>query len=98
MTHRIHLAPRAWRDLETIEDYTLETWGVAQAEEYIRTMHIAFQLLAENPYLGYAKGHYRAYAAAQHIVIYRIAKARIEIMHILHPAMDVKARLKKPKP
>ncbi len=32
-------SPAAQNDLESIYDYTFETWGVDQAEYYVRELH-----------------------------------------------------------
>jgi len=48
-TAKYRLAPEAKRDLESIWLYTLEEWGLEQANRYIDDFTSAFALLADNP-------------------------------------------------
>ena len=40
---------RAEADLLSIADYTLRTWGEAQADRYIGELETCCQMLADNP-------------------------------------------------
>ncbi len=98
MSRTIYLSPQAWRDLEAIEDYTLETWGARQAEIYLQLIDDAFTRIAENPKLGHhhpdVPAPYRAYKVGKHVAVYRYDAEKVELLNILHPAMDVKKRLR----
>lgn len=48
----VALRPKARADLDDIWDYTVEKWGYAQAEKYLRVLNQNFETLAENPELG----------------------------------------------
>ena len=97
MKRSLLLSPPAWRDLEAIEDYTVGQWGAVKAEEYIRAIHASFQLLVENPHMGYKQGIYRACMVAQHLAVYRLTDSSVEILNVFHPSMDIQARLRKTK-
>ena len=43
---------RAEADLLSIGDYTLRTWGKAQAARYLRELEVCCQTLSDNPALG----------------------------------------------
>jgi toxin ParE1/3/4 len=91
------LSPRARADLEGIWDYTAERWGVDQAEDYIRLLQRAIEIVADDPRKGrpcdeVRKG-YRKYTAGSHVLLYRSAKAGIYIVRILHGRMDFERHL-----
>jgi toxin ParE1/3/4 len=93
---RYILSREAGLDLAAIEDYTARTWNDAQAERYIHALFAAFAKLAKNPKLGHKRqdvpAPYLCYASGKHLIIYR-ARAQVEILTILHPAMDIEKRL-----
>jgi toxin ParE1/3/4 len=94
------LSLEAGHDITDIEDYTALTWGDGQAEVYIHELFEAFQKLAGQPHLGRFRpdvpAPYLVYAVGSHLIIYRINQAReqVEVLNILHPAMDIEKRLK----
>ena len=46
------LRPKARADLDGIWAYTAETWGLEQAQTYVRALNRAFNRLAKKPELG----------------------------------------------
>lgn len=58
MRHRI--TQRAERDLKDIYRYTVETFGHAQAEKYLRELDAVFEILGDYPNMG------RIYEARTH--------------------------------
>ena len=91
------LRPRAQRDVEEILDYNARTWGVDQAEIYIRQIQQTLDLLANDPQLGRAcdeiRAGYRKFPAGGHIVFYRAIADGVEVVRILHASMDVERHL-----
>ena len=85
--------------IEEIEDYTAITWGDAQAGRYIETLFEAFHRLGDNPALGRSRPDvpppFLVYAVGSHLIVYRhnSAKERIEVLMVLHPAMNIEKRL-----
>jgi len=49
---RYQFTDKAERDLESIIDYTVQEWGVFQANTYLDGLESRAQLLAENPCIG----------------------------------------------
>ena len=99
---RYEITPTARRDLAEIDDYTANRWGEAQAAHYIAKLFDAFGKLASAPQLGRqhadAPRALRAYRVAQHLVFYRPRdECRVEIIRVLHVAMDIAARLRELK-
>lgn len=93
------LSRAAGQDLEEIEDYTARVWGDQQAEAYIRDLFAAFDRLANNPALGRHRPDIPAiwlcYSVGRHLIVYRLKDDQVEILNILHPRMDIAARLRR---
>lgn len=96
---RFALTREAGHDLSEIEDYTARRWGDDQARHYIDALFEAFEALAQNPAAGRRRTDipppYLVHAVGSHLIIYRINTRddRVEILNILHPAMDLPRRL-----
>ena len=85
------LAPEAKRDLEAIWLYTLEEWGLEQANRYTDEFTDVFAQLAAGPQLGTACDHirkaYRRSRVGRHVVYYRMTNYGIAVIRILHDRM-----------
>jgi toxin ParE1/3/4 len=78
-------------DLLNIGAYTLQVWGVAQAESYLAGLEGCAKLLADNPLLGrpcdwICPGLYR-FEKGRHVFFYRCQDDGILISRILHQRM-----------
>ncbi len=97
MSQRYTLTWAAKRDLEEIYAYTYEEWGLPQAEKYTSLLLAGIERVTNNPALGRTHDNvpkpYLVYQAESHLIIYRSAKP-VEVLNILHPAMDIGARLR----
>jgi toxin ParE1/3/4 len=84
-------------DLEAIWVYTVEQWGVEQAERYLKGLFACFEDLAENPQLGRqrdeVKASYRSFPQGRHVVFYVVVSAGIEVIGIVHQSVDVETHL-----
>lgn len=89
------LTPAARVDVDSIWDYTLRTWGIEQAEAYLRQIQRALETVAEHPGFGQQRRDvdpvYRSLAVGSHVVFYRIEPEGIVIVRILHQRMDPQA-------
>ena len=89
---RFFLRPKAVADLESIWDYTVDTWDEQQAERYLRMLNRAFADLAENPSLGrsadFIRSGYRRHLAGRHVVFYRVIDTGIDVVRVFHQRMD----------
>jgi toxin ParE1/3/4 len=93
---KVRVSRAAARDLEEIYTYTLERWGVQQADEYLRSFQGAFLKLASTPKLGVVtdiREGYRKFRHREHLVFYQILQSRLEVRRVLHPRMDVSQHL-----
>lgn len=89
---RYQFTDKAKRDLESIIDYTVQEWGVSQANTYLDGLESRAQLLAENPDLGMAREilseRLLSFPYESHILYYKKHARGIVIVRILHQQMD----------
>jgi toxin ParE1/3/4 len=82
---------RAERDLRDIWNYSVSEWGRDRADRYVDDLLDALDLLCMHPQLGadrlIGRPHFRIWSVGSHIVYYR-ARRRVEVVRILHAAMD----------
>lgn len=94
---RLRLTPAARADLDAIWNYTVEHWGMDQAEAYVRSLTNAMQLLASSPSLGRKiddiRQGYLKFPVASHVIFYRAAQDGIDIVRVLHKRMDIDQHL-----
>ncbi len=100
------LSRPARRDLDTIVEHTVDQWGAAQAEAYIRTIRQAFELLVDAPGLGRTcddiRPGYRKYPVGSHVILFRLGDTGVffrlgdtgvDAIRVLHQRMDFPRRL-----
>jgi toxin ParE1/3/4 len=92
MTGRCTISPRASRDLDEIWAYTLERWGVEQAEFYLRRIGHDLDTVTKRPTLGrlcpeIRAGYYK-FPSGSHLLFYRLVEGGIDVVRILHERMD----------
>lgn len=92
MSDQYRLTRRAEADLDDIADYTLQHWGQAQMDAYIRALYDRFEWIASKPKAGRERPEVglglRSYPEGSHIVFYRDTGSTVEIIAIPHQAMD----------
>ncbi len=86
------LTPAAQRDLSSIWDYTVESWGAGQAETYVLEIRGAIERIAELPDRGRTvddiRGGYRRYAIGSHLIFFVESDEGVDVIRILHQRMD----------
>jgi toxin ParE1/3/4 len=92
------LSPAAQADIERIWDYTVERWGLAQAERYARAIHVACQELAAGTRSSQAaddiRPGYRKASEGSHVLFFRrLDTGSLNIVRILHQRMDMTRHL-----
>lgn len=97
---KIIFAKRAKQDVLDIIDYSIDKWGYKQAEIYKEKLKEAEKEIAQNPYSylsksrDYLKTGLRSIFADKHIFFYCIKYEKIiEVIRVLHQAMDYKRHL-----
>ena len=93
----IHIQALAKQDLKNIWLYSLKI-GVRRRQIVLfDELNAAFQLIVENPELGFACdyicGGYRQLHINHHLVFYRVTASKIHIVRILHESMNYGAHL-----
>jgi toxin ParE1/3/4 len=87
----IHFSAAAESDLRGISEYTLRTWGPAQADRYLAALEDCFSRLAFRPLLGRACDHVRTglrrMEEGQHVIFYRPYSGGILVSRVLHRSM-----------
>jgi toxin ParE1/3/4 len=91
------LSPAAASDLESIWDFSAETWSVEQANSYVREIQAACEALAQGSRKGRSiedvRSGYFKLAVGSHFIVYRIVGDVIDVIRIFHQRMDMHSRL-----
>ena len=78
-------------DLIEIADYTVDTWGLEQADRYMDSLEDCFKQLVRVPGMGrpcnQIRPGYRRIEHEKHIIIYRAVPGGVFISRILHQRM-----------
>ena len=86
------LSPRARSDLAGIWDFSVIRWGQDQAEKYVRDVQRDILFVAADPRCGRSAENVRAgyfkYPTGSHVLFYRLTSQGIDVVRILHSAMD----------
>ena len=88
------LSPQAEEDFTDILQYTIESWGVAQAYAYQSVIDKALLTIQQHPQIGHdcpeLSATHRIFPAGRHIIIYRVGDAEVLVSRILHERMDIR--------
>lgn len=95
---RVIFRQKAIDDLNTIWEYTFETWSEKQADKYYASIKFACNGINENPDVGKEydeiSRNLLGLKSGKHIIFYRVlSNEHIEILRILHERMDLKKRI-----
>jgi toxin ParE1/3/4 len=95
---RVRFRPKAESDLMRIRRYTIERWGLDQAEEYVRSISAALEAIAAGqrrgrPAIDVAPELSRV-KIASHIVYFRLTEQYVDVLRILHERMDASRHLR----
>ena len=92
------LTNRAREELRDIYHYTLETFGLAQADRYHEQLLQSFKLLRQFPELGRPKDHLRTglrlYASGRHQILYSYNTDSIQIEGLPHDSRELDSYVK----
>ncbi len=88
---KVRFTKAAEQDLEVIADYTVAQWGLEQCDRYLDALEASCQQLGVNPSLGRScdsiRPGYRRIEHGKHVIFYRIEKAGVVIVRLLHAQM-----------
>jgi len=93
VTLGVRLTPLAEEDLISIWLYSFERWGETQADQYLDRLNDAFMLISDHPQIASVREELvpevRIYSCEQHLIIYTLSQASVEIIRVLHHSMDI---------
>lgn len=94
---KLVLTEAALDDLRSIRAYTLETWGPEQEKRYLRQIWLRLEAVGKEP------GRYRLRedlfpgcrlaSEGRHVILFRAGPKALEIVRVLHSAMDFKRHM-----
>lgn len=94
---KLILTEAALDDLRSIRAYTLQNWGVGQEERYLRNLWSRIQSLRADPFPHRLREDLfpgcRIAAEGRHVILFRANEQALEIVRVLHSAMDFKPHL-----
>jgi len=86
-------------DLQSIRNYTLETWGPDQERIYLDSMWNRFEEILADPEKWRRREDLfpgcQIAAQGKHVILFRIEGKVIQVVRILHSAMDFKRHVSK---
>jgi toxin ParE1/3/4 len=84
-------------DLQSIRNYTLEKWGERQEEIYLDAMWDRFEeILIEPERWRFREGLFpgcQLAAQGKHVILFRVRGKTLQIVRILHSAMDYRQHI-----
>jgi toxin ParE1/3/4 len=96
--YTLRLSRQAEADIESILQYTYETYGEQQRQIYSEALHEAFETITDNPGLGHRRSdlseRHRAFNVEQHVVVYTVSGRTVNVARILHGRMDFTRRFR----
>ena len=89
-------------DLQSVRDYTFETWGQEQERIYLDSMWNRFEEILANPERWRRRDDLfpgcQIAAQGKHVILFRIEGKVIQVVRILHSAMDFKRHVSNTEP
>lgn len=90
--YKVHKSTKAEEDLTDIWIYSLQEWGIEQADRYLDELNVGFTRLAAHPRLGKSRDELRpgyfSIVLNEHIAYYVIHRTVVRIVRVLHSQMD----------
>jgi toxin ParE1/3/4 len=84
----------ALEDLRSIRAYTLETWGAEQEVRYLKRIWAKLDAIRAEPARYRLRPDLfpgcRTAAEGKHVILFRAEKDQLEVVRVLHVAMDFK--------
>ena len=88
----LDLTKAAVSDLQSIRSYTLETWGLEQEQRYLDALWKKFEEILADPSRWRRRDDLfpacQIAAQGKHVILFRVQDTVLEIVRILHGAMD----------
>lgn len=96
---KLDFTKAAIEDLQSIRDYTLETWGPKQEKIYLESMWTRFEEILADPERWRRREDLfpgcQIAAQGKHVILFKMKGNIIQVVRILHGAMDYKRHISK---
>ncbi|NLT71255.1 MAG: type II toxin-antitoxin system RelE/ParE family toxin [Verrucomicrobiaceae bacterium] len=93
----LELTEAALGDLRKIREYTFSQWGEAQEQTYLDGIWDKFEELIADPERWRSREDLfpgcRMAIHHKHLILFRVDGAKLQVIRVLHGAMDLKRRL-----
>lgn len=90
----LELTHAALGDLRSIRAYTLDQWGPAQEQQYLDQIWKKFEsLLTDSSKFRFRQDLFpgcQIAAEGKHVILFRVHRSTLQIVRVLHGAMDFK--------
>ena len=94
---KLVLTEAALDDLRSIRDYTLARWGEEQDEMYLRQIWARIESIRSAPQTFRLREDLfpgsRLAAEGRHVILFRCENKTLQVVRVLHSAMDFKRHL-----
>jgi len=84
-------------DLQAIRNYTLDNWGTEQEKIYLDSLWAKFEEILAEPQRWRTRNDLfpgcRLAAQGKHVVLFRLQGSTLQVVRILHSAMDFKRHI-----
>ena len=98
----VGISRRAAYDIDEIDTYSQQEWGQKVADDYIASIDLALQRLADNPGLLCSKSEFsnafHLYPVREHYLVCSIIDQNIYVLTVKHGGVDLPKRLKELQP
>ena len=89
---KLVFSPAAIRDLQSISDYTFQTWGAGQEAFYLKELWRKLDLIRSCPEIHKQRDDLvigcRSVRHEKHVIFFSVDGEAIQVIRILHGAMD----------
>ncbi len=94
---KLVLSPAAIRDLQSIADYTIHTWGAEQEILYLNGLWRKLEEIQSRPEIFRHRNDLaidcRSARHEKHVIFFAVEEDSIQVIRILHGAMDFGSHL-----
>ena len=94
MAKKLRITAAADADIESIGNFTFNSWGLEKEYYYLEKIYAALDIISNLPEIGKArddvKKGYRAYDIGEYLIFYRILSEHIDILGITDVHRDFK--------
>ncbi len=94
---KIEFTHAALADIRSIRAYTMERWGPLQEQEYLDRIWNKFEnIVADSSKFRFRQDLFpecQIAAEGKHVILFRIRKGALQVVRVLHGAMDFKRHI-----